>query len=172
MGATPIDSPGGKLLSGEAAWMEGNWGRVDERALRRQEKPKRGTNYRAPTGRIAEAKWQTGSTCCTSDGRVRQGFLFQAEDDAAVYLAFFEPAEDIVDGFKRQGIDGGFHLAFGRKGERFFEVESRADDGTANGVAVQNQLENRNGKLAGRQAIQHASSAPAQHPDGLLEGDR
>jgi hypothetical protein len=29
--------------------MEGDWGRVDERAIRRQEKPERGTIYRAPT---------------------------------------------------------------------------------------------------------------------------
>ena len=103
--------------------------------------------------------------------RLHRGGLGDFEDDAAVYLAFLHALEDIVDRAEGKRFDGGFHFAFGGEGERFLEIEARADDGAADGEAVEDHVENGNGEIAGGQAVENAGAAATQHADRLLEGN-
>jgi hypothetical protein len=54
--------------------------------------------------------------------------LSDIQNDAAVYFALSQPAEDIVNRIERKLLDRGLHFAFGGKGQCFLEIFSRADD--------------------------------------------
>src|SRR3546814_1434699 len=62
--------------------------------------------------------------------------------------------EDGVDIFQFPVMDMGLHLAFGGEGQRLGEVLAAADDGAAQGDALEYDIEDRRGEVTGRQADQ------------------
>jgi hypothetical protein len=56
--------------------------------------------------------------------------------DPAVYFAFSQPTENIVDALERKLLDRCLHLAFGGKSQRFLKIFSRSDDRTSESVAT------------------------------------
>lgn len=48
---------------------------------------------------ISQGAQQSGLACGSCDRRIRGRFLSKAENNAPIYLAPLEPAEDLVDGF-------------------------------------------------------------------------
>jgi hypothetical protein len=103
---------------------------------------------------------------------LRGRFLPDAEHNAPIYLAPFEPAEDVINTFQWQCLNRRLYFALCGKRKRFFKVQASANDGAPYRVAVQNYVENRNRKLPGRKTIEHASPTATKHADGLLERDQ
>src|ERR1700733_1194883 len=83
-----------------------------------------------------------------------------------------EPVEDLVDRRERLQLDIGLDLAFGGESESFGHIVARADKRTADGYAVRDEIEQWNGKFAGRQSDQDTSAALPRHPNTLLECDQ
>src|SRR6266511_4812818 len=94
----------------------------------------------------------------TRDGVVRASrrypCLLQVEHDPAVDTPLAHAFEGGVDVLQPARMDMGAHLALCREVERFFQVLPRADDRTAHGDAFENDLENGDWEIAGRQAVQ------------------
>jgi hypothetical protein len=70
--------------------------------------------------------------------------LPDSEDHAAIDLSRPEPVKDVIDGLERQRLYGRFYFAFGGEHQRFLQVQARAHNRSADGVAVQDHIENRN----------------------------
>src|SRR5271168_5633195 len=92
-----------------------------------------------------------------------KNLLPDSEDHAAINLSCPQPVKHVIDRLERQSFDGRLDLAFGSEHERFLQVQACSHNRSADGVAVQNHVEDRNRKLARRQTIQHTCSAATQH---------
>lgn len=55
-------------------------------------------------------------------------YLNNVQNDAAVYLAFFQPSKNRVDGLKRLLFDCRLNFALRREGERFLKILSRPNN--------------------------------------------
>src|SRR3546814_15008319 len=69
-------------------------------------------------------------------------------------------------------MDMGLHLAFGGEGQRLGEVLAAADDGAAQGDALEYDIEDRRGEVTGRQADQTDRALAPPQAERLGEGDR
>jgi hypothetical protein len=54
--------------------------------------------------------------------------LSDVENDAPVYFAVSQAAENIIDGLERHLLNCCLHFAFGGKRQRFLEIFSRSED--------------------------------------------
>src|SRR3989338_5417125 len=98
------------------------------------------------------------------------GGLGEVEDDAALDVAVVHAREDVVDLLERFGVDSRVNLALAGEGQRLHQVEPGADDRAADGDAVEHGVEDRQRKIAGRQAIEGHRAAAPDHAERLLEG--
>src|SRR5512132_3755111 len=112
----------------------------------------------------------------TRDGVVRAPCrypcLLQVEDDPAVDTPLTHAFEDGVDVLQPARMDMGVHLALRREVERFFQVLPRADDRAAHGDAFENDLEDWDWKVTGRQAVQTEHAFAPKHAQRLRERRR
>src|ERR1700686_2684936 len=89
--------------------------------------------------------------------------LAEIQHHAPFDLARLEVGEDRIDVAQRRGLDLGPHLALDRKCDRLVEVAARSYDGTAHGDALQDNVEDRGGKLAWWQTDEADGSLPTHH---------
>src|SRR5438477_8748014 len=95
--------------------------------------------------------------------------LADLEHHATLYAAPLQPLEYLVDRIQRLRLDSSFDRALGGELQGLLQVFTRADDRATDGQALEHDVKDRRGELAGRQADEYACTASTQHADSLAE---